>query len=212
MSTILSNLQQANKTLQSQFDIRDHLDQLQPGKGKDKYVCPVCEGRNLSIAPKTGAYKCWSGDCSSADIREAIRPLAEFLAERKGERPPRIARKPKAKKKKHPPAPIPFGAKLLRLPAPGKLPRAERPKYFLQRVPHNAAQITYTYSSTQKVLRFEWPEPTLPKGRDKTYRQVHIDFNGKEIWSKGDARWPAYLINEIVELLKAFQTANQSSS
>jgi hypothetical protein len=203
MSTILLNLQQDNKTLQSQFDIRDHLDQLQPGKGKDKYVCPVCEGRNLSIAPKTGAYKCWSGDCSSADIREAIRPLAEFLAERKGERPPRIARKPKAKKKEYPPAPIPFGAKLLRLPAPGKLPRAERPKYFPQRVPHNAAQITYTYSSTQKVLRFEWPEPTLPKGRDKTYRQVHIDFNGKEIWSKGDARWPAYLINEIVELLSS---------
>jgi hypothetical protein len=203
MSTILSNLQQDNKTLQGQFDIRDHLDQLQPGKGKDKYVCPVCEGRNLSIAPKTGAYKCWSGDCSSADIREAIRPLAEFLAERKGERPPRIARKPKAKKKEYPPAPIPLGAKLLRLPAPGKLPRAERPKYFPQRVPHNAAQITYTYSSTQKVLRFEWPEPTLPKGRDKTYRQVHIDFNGKEIWSKGDARWPAYLINEIVELLSS---------
>ena len=202
MSTILSNLQQDNKTLQGQFDIRDHLDKLQPGKGKDKYVCPVCEGRNLSIAPKTGKFKCWSGDCLSADIREAIRPLAEFLAERKGERPPRIARKPKAKKKQRPPVPIPLGAKLLRLPAPGKLPRAERPKYFPQRVPHNAAQITYTYSSTQKVLRFEWQADNA-KGRDKTYRQVHINPNGKEVWSKGDARWPAYLINEIVELLKS---------
>jgi hypothetical protein len=202
MSTILSNLQQDNKTLQGQFDIRDHLDKLQPGKGKDKYICPVCEGRNLSIAPKTGQYKCWSGDCLSADIREAIRPLAEFLAERKGERPPRQTRKPKSKKKEHPPAPIPLGAKLLRLPAPGKLPRAERPKYFPQRVPHNAAQITYTYSSTQKVLRFEWQADNA-KGRDKTYRQVHINPNGKEIWSKGDARWPAYLINEIVELLSS---------
>jgi putative DNA primase/helicase len=26
---------------------------------------------------------------------------------------------------------------------------------------------------------------------------------GKEVWSKGDARWPAYLINEIVELLSS---------
>jgi len=184
------------------FDIRDHLDKLEPGKGKNKYTCPVCEGRNLSVAPKTGAFKCWSGDCSTADIREAIRPLAEFLAERKGERPARQARKPKAKKKERPPAPIPNGAKLLRLPALGKPPRAERPKYFPPGVPHNAAQITYSYSSTQKVRRFEWPDATNPKGRDKTYRQIHIDPNGNEIWSKGDARWPAYLINEIVELLK----------
>jgi hypothetical protein len=203
MSTILSNLQQNNKTLQGQFDIRDHIDKLQPGKGKDKYICPVCEGRNLSIDPKTGKYKCWSGDCLSADIREAIRPLAEFLAERNGERPPRIARKPKAKKKERPPAPIPLGAKLLRLPAPGKSPRAERPEYIPPGVPHNAAQITYSYSSTQKVLRFEWLDPTQPKGRDKTYRQFYIDPNGKEIWKKGDVRWPAYLINEIVELLKS---------
>jgi hypothetical protein len=184
------------------FDIRDHLDKLEPGKGKNKYTCPVCEGRNLSVAPKTGAFKCWSGDCSTADIREAIRPLAEFLAERKGERPARQARKPKAKKKEYPLTPIPNGAKLLRLPALGKPPRAERPKYFPQGVPHNAAQITYSYSSTQKVLRFEWSVPNTPKGRDKTYRQVHIDPNGNEIWNKGDARWPAYLINEIVELLK----------
>ena len=185
------------------FDIRQYLDKLAPGKGKNKYVCPVCEGRNLSIAPKTGKYKCWSGDCASADIREAIRPLAEFLAERKGERPARQARKPKAKKKEYPPTPIAIGAKLLRLPAPGNPPRPERPKYFPQGVPHNAELITYSYSPTQKVLRFEWLDPTHPKRRDKTYRQVHINPNGKEVWSKGDARWPAYLINEIVELLKS---------
>jgi len=199
-----SNLHNSGKFSQvsATFDIRDHLDKLEPGKGKNFYTCPVCEGRRLGIKPKTGAFKCWSGDCAAADIREAIRPLAEFLAQCKGERPPRQAKKPKAKKKENPPTPVPIGAKLLRLPAPGKPPRAERPKYIPPGVPHNAAQITYTYSSTQKVLRFEWPDPALPKGRDKTYRQVHIDFNGKEIWRKGDARWPAYLINEIVELLK----------
>jgi len=192
----------SDKSSANSFDIRDHLDKLEPGKGKNKYTCPVCEGRNLSVAPKTGKYKCWSGDCSSADIREAIRPLAEFLAQCKGERPARIARKPKAKKKEYPPAPIAIGAKLLRLPAPGKPPRASLPKYFPPGVPHNAAQITYSYSSTQKVRRFEWLEPTHPKGRDKTYRQFHIDPNGNEIWNKGDAHWPAYRIDEVVELLK----------
>jgi hypothetical protein len=192
----------SNKSSPNSFDIRDHLDKLEPGKGKNKYTCPVCGGRNLSVAPKTGQYKCWSGDCSSADIREAIRPLAEFLAQCKGERPARQARKPKAKKKEYPPAPIAIGAKLLKLPAPGKSPRASLPKYFPQGVPYNAAQITYSYSSTQKVLRFEWSAPNTPKGRDKTYRQVHIDPKGKEVWNKGDARWPAYRIDEVVELLK----------
>jgi hypothetical protein len=184
------------------FDIRDHLDKLEPGKGKNFYTCPVCEGRRLGIDPKSPKYQCWSGGCSTDDIREAIRPLSEFLAEVKGDRPARQARKPKAKKKEYPPAPVPIGAKLLRLPALGKPPRPERPKYFPQGVPSNATQITYTYSSTQKVLRFEWSAPNTPKGRDKTYRQVHIDPNGKEIWSKGDARWPAYRIDEVVELLQ----------
>src|SRR4028118_1104325 len=192
----------SDKSSANSFDIRDHLDKLEPGKGKNKYTCPVCGGRNLSVAPKTGQYKCWSGDCSSADIREAIRPLAEFLAQCKGERPARQARKPKAKKKEYPPAPIPHGAKLLRLPAPGQSPQPEQLKDAPRRVPHNALQITYEYSATQKVVRYEWPDPTNPKGRDKTYSQFHIDLNGKKVWVKGDAPWPAYRIDEIVELLK----------
>jgi len=184
------------------FDIRDHLDKLEPGKGKNFYTCPVCEGRRLGIDPNSLKYQCWSGGCSTNDIREAIRPLVEFLAECKGERPARQARKPKAKKKEYLPVAIPIGAKLLRLPAPGKPPRAERPNYIPPGVPHNAARITYSYSSNQKVYRYEWPDATNPKGRDKTYRQIHIDFNGKQIWSKGDTRWPAYQIAEVVETLQ----------
>src|SRR4028118_2312633 len=197
----------SDKSSANSFDIRDHLDKLEPGKGKNKYTCPVCEGRNLSVAPKTGAFKCWSGDCSTADIREAIRPLAEFLAERKGERPPQIARKPKAKKKEYPPAPIPHGAKLLRLPAPGQSPQPEQLKDAPRRVPRNALQTTYEYSPTQKVVRYEWPDPTNPKGRNKTYSQFHIDLNGKKDWTKGDAPWSAYRIDEVVELLKTVPDA-----
>ncbi|MEG4048490.1 DUF5906 domain-containing protein, partial [Microcoleus sp. Pol17C2] len=184
------------------FDIRNHLDKLEPGKGKNSYTCPVCEGNRLTIDPKSGKYKCWSGGCSTEDIREAIRPLAEFLAERNGEQPAPQVKKPKAKKKEYPPAPIPIGAKLLKLPAPGKPPDRERLTYFVKDVPRNAAQIAYKYSDTQKVLRFEWPEPTHPKGREKTCRPVHIDPNGKESMSKGDVRWPAYRLDEVVGLLQ----------
>jgi putative DNA primase/helicase len=185
------------------FDIRDHLDKLEPGKGKDKYVCPVCSGRSLSIAPRTGAYQCWSGDCSSDAIREAIRPLAEFLAERKGEEPAPKAKKPRVKKREQAPVPIPIGARLLRLPTPGQSPQPEQlandaPK----RIRRDAVQITYEYSPIQGVVRYQWQDETNPKGRDKTYSQFHVDPDGKKVWTKGDAPWSAYRIDEVVEVLK----------
>jgi len=101
------------------------------------------------------------------------------------------------------PVPIPLSAKLLRLPAPGQSPQTEplaqdAPK----RVPHNAVQITYEYSPTQNVVRYQWSDTTKPKGRDKTFSQFHIDPDGKKVWTKGDAPWPAYRIDEVVELLK----------
>jgi predicted P-loop ATPase len=115
------------------------------------------------------------------------------------------ARKLRAKKKKkYPPAPIPIDAKLLTLPAPGKLSKPERlAKDAPKCVPHSAVQITYEYSSTQKVVRYEWPDATNPKGRDKTYRQFHINSDGEKVWTKGDTRWPAYRIGEVIEALAA---------
>jgi len=193
----------SDKSNANSFDIRDHLDKLKPGKGKNKYTCPICGGRNLSVEPKTGAYKCWSGDCSSADIREAIRPLAEFLTEHNAEEPAPQTKKPKAKKKEYPPAPIPSDAILLRLPAPGQSPQPEQlAKDAPKDIPRNALQTTYDYSNNQKVVRYEWPDATTPKGYDKTYRQFHIDPNGKKVWKKGDAPWSAYRIDEVVEVLK----------
>jgi len=147
---------------------------------------------------KTQQPDLWHFDKPSSDGRCGI-----YVFKEKSDSIQPTARKSRAKKKENQPTPIPLGAKLLRLPAPGKPPRAERPEYIPPGVPHNAAQITYSYSSTQKVLRFEWPDPTQPKGRDKTYRQFYIDPNGNKIWKKGDVRWPAYFINEIVELLKS---------
>src|SRR4028118_1119179 len=193
----------SDKSNANSFDIRNHLDKLQPGKEKNKYICPVCGGQNLGIDPKTGKYRCFSSECASADIREAIRPLAEFLAERKGEQPAPQAKKPRAKKKEYSPVPIPLGAKLLRLPAPGQSPQPEQlAKDAPKRVRRDAVQVTYEYSPTQGVVRYQWQDETNPKGRDKTFSQFHIDPDGKKVWTKGDAPWPAYRIDEIVELLK----------
>jgi RecA-family ATPase len=146
---------------------------------------------------KTQQPDLWHFDKPSSDNRCGI-----YVFKEKSESIQPTARKSRVQKKQYQPTPIPLGAKLLRLPAPKKPPRAERPKYFPPGVPHNAAQITYSYSSSQKVRRYEWQDATNPKGHAKTYRQIHIDPNGEEIWNKGDAPWPAYRIDEVVELLK----------
>jgi predicted P-loop ATPase len=100
--------------------------------------------------------------------------------------------------------PIPIGAKLLRLSAPEQSPQPEQlAKDAPKDIPRNALQTTYHYSDNQKVIRYEWPDATNPKGHDKTYRQFHLDLDGKKVWKKGETRWPAYRIDEVVEFLKA---------
>ena len=140
----------------------------------------------------------WHFDKSSSDGRCGI-----YIFKEESESSQPKAKKPRAKKKGLLPVPIPLGAKLLRLPAPGQSPQPEQlaedaPK----RVPRNAVQTTYEYSSTQKVVRYEWPDATNPKGHSKTYSQFHIDPDGKKVWTKGNARWPAYRIDEVIEVLK----------
>jgi putative DNA primase/helicase len=140
----------------------------------------------------------WHFNGSTSDGRCGI-----YVFKEESENIQPVARKPRAKKKGLLPVPIPLGAKLLRLPAPGESPQPEPlAKDAPKRVPHNAVQITYEYSPTQKVVRYEWPDATNPKGRDKTFSQFHIDPDGKKVWTKGDAPWPAYRIDEVVELLK----------
>ncbi|MEG4280913.1 DUF5906 domain-containing protein [Microcoleus sp. MON1_C1] len=190
---------------QKKFDIRDHLDRLSPGKGKDKYVCPVCDGRNLQIESETGKYHCFTSDCENKAIREAIKPWAEVLAERGGNSDQHSSQRPiatKTNKKQPKPTPIPADSKLLRLPASQRGPESQKPTYIPEGVPASAVLITYSYSDTQQVYRFEWPDSDSPKGRDKTYRQAHIDINGKRVWNKGDKPWPAYRTNEVVKTLK----------
>ncbi len=193
----------SNQLNTGSFNILDHLDKLQPGNGKDKYICPVCGGRNLSVESKTGKYKCFTSDCAPADIREAIKPLSEFLAERNGNK--HISNRPPAKKAVKEPqsakVPVPTGLTLLELPTCQSGPERHKPQYTPKGVPAEAQQITYVYSDSQEVLRFEWLDSGSLKGRNKTYRQTHVDSNGKRVWSKGDLSWPAYRIDEVIEVL-----------
>jgi hypothetical protein len=59
------------------FDIRDHLDRLEPNpREHGKYFCPACGGHNLSVNLATGAYNCWADDSEEhrALIRDNLSP------------------------------------------------------------------------------------------------------------------------------------------
>lgn len=163
------------KALES-FDIRNFRDSLEPSpKAKDKYICPVCKGNNLSIHEATGKYKCFNG-CEKEHVREAIKPWSEVQAERKGTNttPKRVILPKKSNTPKPKPVPFPEGElSLVRLvepatdiPQPQKL-LAKPPKG----VPGNSTEITYIYSPTQWIVRYQWADEANPKGYDKTFRQ-----------------------------------------
>jgi putative DNA primase/helicase len=140
----------------------------------------------------------WHFNGSTSDGRCGI---YIFKEESEGIQP--VAKRPRTKKKEFLPVPIQIGAKLLRLPAPGQSPQPEPlAKDAPKRIRRDAVQVTYEYSPTQCVVRYQWQDETNPKGRDKTFSQFHLDPDGKKVWTKGDAPWPAYRIDEVVELLK----------
>ena len=153
---------------------------------------------------KTQQPDVWHFDGSSSDNRCGIYIFKDkttsetdksYRGQVSGRRPTKRISKPK-------PAPIPAGSKLLRLPAPQRGPEPQKPTYIPEGVSASAVLITYSYSDTQQVHRFEWPDPNEPKGHNKTYRQSHINSDGKLEPNKGGVAWLAYRIEEVVETLK----------
>ncbi len=189
----------------SAFSILDHIDKLEPAKGSNRYICPVCQGNDLTVEPKTGKYQCWHG-CECSEIREALSPWSEIVANTNNGITPN--KKPRFKPKKPTlPCPIPEGKiTLATLPeVPTDNPRiVEKPfipewatkKY---KIPQDCdREIIYQYSKTQWISRYEWSVPTHPKGHKKHPHPKHLDDQGKSRWSKGKSQWQAYKIDEAI--------------
>ncbi len=162
-----------------QFDIRNFIDRLTPSKGKNRYICPSCQGNNLTIATETGEYKCWNG-CECSDIRESVSPWAEVTGKSDRTR----------KFNSQTPAPIPEGTiELAKLPSPTLHPE--------KRKRGNWIEIEYRYSDTQWVSRVEKPNPEKPKGYEKRTIPYHINAEGEPTKGKGNTAWNPYRIDEV---------------
>jgi putative DNA primase/helicase len=185
------------------FDIRNFADQLTPAKEKGKYICPACNGHNLSIVQETGKYQCFNG-CECKDIREAIRPWAEVVAPFNGQkREGYISKNFKNPKPKT--ITIPENSTLVTLPEPAtNIPQAQpltsKPP---KGIPGHATKTTYQYSPTQWVNRFEWADSSKEKGYDKSFRQWHRHEDGTPEMKKGDKPWGAYRIDEAIAAAKS---------
>jgi phage/plasmid-associated DNA primase len=205
---------QTEKALET-FDIRNFIDNLEPNpKSKGKYICPVCGGNNLAIDERSGKYQCFNG-CECAAIREAIKPWAEVMAEKKGSSTvPKRAPFQKKVTPKNKPVPFPGGElTLVRLPEPAtNAPQPQEPQFTPDRVfkafkeedatLEELKQITvttYDYGNGQKIHRFDVPCVANEKGRIKSFAQSHVSDEGKNIWKKGDNPWSAYRLSEIIE-------------
>ncbi|MHC0068245.1 DUF5906 domain-containing protein [Nostoc sp. UIC 10890] len=198
-----------NQQAFASFDIRNFQDQLEPSKAKNKFICPVCGGNDLSIVPETGKYRCFN-NCECKDIREAIKPWAEVVAERAGANyTPSLnqnAAKPKRILPK--PAPIPDGelALVMLTQAATDIPQTQNITSKLPKgIPGNATQTIYPYSQTQWVIRYEWADYIKEKGKDKSFRQWHRLPDGTPEMKKGDEPWKAYRIDEALAASKSVQ-------
>ena len=181
------------------FKILDHLDKLEAAKG-GRYICPSCQGHNLTINKQTGAYQCWNG-CECRDIRDMIAPLPN--------RNNTSRYQPVRQKiqKLKPPVPPKGDIKLARLLAP--VTDRPQPQRDFDKEHGKFFKTTYVYSLTPEgqlnrwVMRTDWVDPNKPKGRNKTFRHCHRSESGEVVWKKGDAPWEAYRIDEFVAALKA---------
>ncbi len=89
------------------FDIRNFTDRLTPAKGANRYICPACDGNNMTIDPQNGAYQCWNG-CDNKEIRDTVAPLEKApRASTKAARPLTAAKPTKVVKAPAAPAKAP---------------------------------------------------------------------------------------------------------
>ena len=155
----------------------------------------------------------WHFDGSSSDNRCGIYIFKDKTASEtnKSYRGQVSGRRPTKRISKPKPVSIAAGLKLLRLTTPVlDCPQPQSISNELWRIVQSKVSVpreivnetAYSYGKGQTAYRIEWPDENNPKGHDKTYRQSHIDSHGKEDWTKGDAAWPAYRIDEVTETLE----------
>lgn len=173
------------------FSIFDHVSKLEVVRetaSTIRAICPVCGGNNLEIQKtgnKSGRYACYSGGCTTEQIRNTIAPLKKDDGRGSGRREKRL----RIVDERIIPVELPQDIEII--PVPGLAPISSVAK-------GNKKETIYHYSDSQWVLRSDFYDENGVRTH-KTTKPWHIE-DGKNINSKGDRQWPVYRLSEIQEL------------
>ena len=182
------------------FSILDHLDRLNILKetATDYHcACPLCDAGGFKIDKKTAKYNTFVCGCMDTDEgkKAVVKAIAPF--EPSYSQSPRRQINPKVKTLSLPTIEEPVTLAKFEV-IRTDFPKRSKLSYLLQGIPENATQITYPYSLTQFIKRFDWEDTSKAKRHDKTFRQCCVNTEGEVIWEKGSDRWPCYRESEII--------------
>ncbi|WP_028083607.1 DUF5906 domain-containing protein [Dolichospermum circinale] len=171
------------------FSIFDHVTKLEVVRetaSTIRAICPVCGGNNLEVQKvgnKSGRYACYSGGCTTEQIRNIIAPLESGRGS--GRREKRL----KIVNERIIPVDLPENIEII--PILDLVPISSVIK-------GNKQETIYHYSDSQWVLRSDFYDENGTRTH-KTTKPWHIK-DGKNINSKGDLQWPIYRLSEIQKL------------
>ena len=167
-------------------DLRDYIDVLEKAPDKDKYICPLCNGNDLSIG-KNG-FTCYSGNCNPQEIYKSVKQLAGKWVEHSNSSnsyklpiKPQINQaqtsKPKLKLKSV--SFQPDNLTLAQFPSlPTDIPQPFKPNWIPKQLKEELTKlgtldtlkmITYPYSKSTWLDRYQWVDKSKAKGRSKRF-------------------------------------------
>jgi len=184
----------ALQTERKTFDIRDHLEQLTPTQKKNRYICPICEGNDFVVEPKSGKYHCFNNDCDNAEIRNTVAPLDN--KDLSTWKPRKIIR---SKRKTHKPAPLPEKIQLARLSENCQYPQKQQGTRRDRELGQcQTRTIQYQYGKGRYVERVEFYQNG--ERAKKICIPYHVTDTGEVKKGKGNCAWPLYRLDELQEI------------
>ena len=199
-----------------QDDIRDYVHVLEKASGKDKYICPICNGNDLSLG--ANGFTCYTGNCEPSEIYKVVKRLAghwlehsrsdrSFKPQTKAQRKPN---KTSLSKPNFKPAPIEeYSTQLAQLPSiPLDIPLANEPNWIPPWLREKLTKlgtldtlkvVTYRYSKNTWLDRYEWDDKSQEKGTNKTFFWGYRNPETGEIKGEKLEKVNPYRFNEVLK-------------
>ena len=181
------------------FNTFDYEHLLERTGEQNFFYCPNCNGHKFSISKK-GVGTCWHG-CDRSIIAKVLIAKDRELNPHNYSSSARSASQTSAKSKTLKPAPLPeTSVELAKFP---EIPQSN-PEITIEPSFKNGVQktTTYIYDESKKVIRKDFLDRDGNSVRKKSVLPYHKNKNGEYVCGKGDAPWPFYRWDEVIEYAK----------